>query len=68
MVASNCYYVFFIQVLHILKKDLQSPGTIGNFWCAWESTTKNLSKSQLDIGILNFEYYLFIVRLRANFC
>ena len=42
---------FFIQVLHILIKHLQSP--ITNLLV---STNKNLPKSQLDYRNINFRY------------
>ena len=42
---------FYMQVLCISTRNLQSPGHY-IFWFAWESTSKNLSRSQLDIGIL----------------
>ena len=47
-----------LHILHILRKYLQSPGII-LFWCIWESTSENLSKSQLYIGILTLNILNF---------
>ena len=65
--SNSSLYFFFIQVLHIIRKKC----TVTRhyiFWCAREPTSENLSKSQLDREILNWNIILTIVRLRGNFC
>ena len=54
-----------------LKKHKDVSTTIATaktvlFWCAGESTSKNLLKSQLDIGILILN--IIQLTLTANFC
>ena len=58
-------FYFFIQVLRILTKNVQSPGTI-SFRVSGNQPAKICQKS-IRYGNINFEYYS-IERLRANFC
>ena len=44
------WWYFFIQVLHILTKKI-TVNRHYTFSCAWESTSKYLPKSQLNVGI-----------------
>ena len=46
-------FFFCLSITYFNKKVTVTKHCI--FWCGWESTSKNLSKSQLDIGILNFD-------------
>ena len=58
-------FYLFIQVLRILTKNVQSPGTI-SFRVSGNQPAKICQKS-IRYGNINFEYYS-IERLRANFC
>ena len=41
---------FYSSITHFNRKVMVTRHYI--FWCAWESTSKSLLQSQLDIGIL----------------
>ena len=42
------FHVFYSSITHFNKK---VTVIVSISWCAWESTSKNLPKSQLDMGI-----------------
>ena len=47
------YVMLYLSITYINKKITVTSHYV--FWCAWESTDKNLPKSQLDVEILIFD-------------
>ena len=45
-------YIYVYMYTHLNRKFIFTRHYIYIFWCAWESTSKKLFKSQLDIRIL----------------
>ena len=57
--------MLYLSITYIIKKITVASHYI--FWCAWESTDKNLPKSQLDVEILIFDIIYSLQDLQQTF-